>query len=332
MALLEAVVFPQDHPRRLPCCRSCGYGFGAAGELEGVMGDDLVVAATTPPHARSTACCAWSAGVFVGAAPITWADPVQITAPPSSSSARRPVVQHAAVRRRRRRRRGTAVPKEEARNVEDADETQRRLNHIVVERNRRRQVNQYLATLRGLMPRSYARRGDQASIVGGAINFVKELEHRLQSLQQHAEKQRSSFFSRSPQYSVSAAAAAHTTTTKIVINSAISTAVVNSAMRPGVAGVEAAVSDGHATVKVVAPRRPGQQLLLRLLLGMQLRGLAALHLNVTTTAGQMVFYTITVRMADGCQLSSAADVAAAVHDIVAEANAAEERAAWICTR
>ncbi|GJN00310.1 hypothetical protein PR202_ga17732 [Eleusine coracana subsp. coracana] len=318
MALLEAVVFPQDHPQRLPCCRSCGYGFGAAGELEGVMvqdGDDLVVAAT-PPHARSTACCVWSAGVVIGAATTTWADPFQITALPSSSSARRPV-QDAAVRRRRRRRRGTAFPKE-ARNVDDA-ETQR-LNHIVVERNRRRQVNQYLATLRGLMPRSYARRGDQASIVGGAINFVKELKHRLQSLQQHAEKQRaepfaSSFF-RSPQYSVSAATAAD----------------ASSATRRGVADVEAAVLDGHATVKVMAPRRPGQQLLLRLLLGMQLRGLAALHLNVTTTAGEMVFYNITVRMGDGCQLSSAGDVAAAVHDIVAEANAAEERAAWICTR
>ncbi|CAM8921043.1 unnamed protein product [Rhodiola kirilowii] len=58
-----------------------------------------------------------------------------------------------------------------------------RLTHIAVERNRRKQVNEYLSVLRSLMPHSYAKKGDQASIVGGAINFVKELEQKLQCLE-----------------------------------------------------------------------------------------------------------------------------------------------------
>ncbi|MBA0702145.1 hypothetical protein Goari_021926, partial [Gossypium aridum] len=62
-----------------------------------------------------------------------------------------------------------------------------RMTHIAVERNRRKQMNDYLSVLRCLMPESYVQRGDQASIIGGAINFVKELEHRLQCLS--AEKE-----------------------------------------------------------------------------------------------------------------------------------------------
>ncbi|RLM54903.1 transcription factor bHLH94-like [Panicum miliaceum] len=97
--------------------------------------------------------------------------------------------------------------------------------------------------------------------------------------------------------------------------------------RPGaVADVEAAVSEGHATVKVLAPRR--RRMLLRLLLGMQRRGLAALHLNASTTADQMVLYSFTLKMGDGWQLSSAGDVATAVHDIVAGIDTAEERSIY----
>ncbi|GMH08025.1 hypothetical protein Nepgr_009865 [Nepenthes gracilis] len=51
-----------------------------------------------------------------------------------------------------------------------------RMAHIAVERNRRKQMNEQLRILRTLMPTSYVPRGDQASIVGGAIEFVRELE------------------------------------------------------------------------------------------------------------------------------------------------------------
>ncbi|XP_043708109.1 transcription factor bHLH57-like isoform X2 [Telopea speciosissima] len=58
-----------------------------------------------------------------------------------------------------------------------------RMNHIAVERNRRRQMNDHLNALRSLMPASFIQRDDQASIIGGATDFVKELEQVLQSLE-----------------------------------------------------------------------------------------------------------------------------------------------------
>ncbi|PAN24837.1 hypothetical protein PAHAL_4G256000 [Panicum hallii] len=328
MALLEAVVFPPDHPPRVPCCRSCGtscvlsgYGVAAAGEFEGiiergvVVQEDGVPAVVTPPH--GSACCAWAGG----AATSSWAGPVPSTTL-ATSSPRRPTVYQPAVTRRPRRRRG-AIAKAARRSVVEAES--HRQNHIAVERNRRRQMNEYLAALRALMPPSYARRGDQASIVGGAIDFVKELEHHLQSLQaqkrHHAAASHGSegfpgFFT-FPQYSTAAAAAND-------VDDDSSGGEGRPTTRPGaVADVEAAVSEGHATVKVLAPRR--RRMLLRLLLGMQRRGLAALHLNASTTADQMVLYSCTLKMGDGWQLSSAADVAAAVHDIVAGIDTTEER-------
>ncbi|CAN6208230.1 unnamed protein product [Urochloa humidicola] len=326
MALLEAVVFPPDLPRVVPCCRSCGtsrvlagYGVAAAsaGEFEGIIENGVVVVqedgepvapAPPPPHGGA-ACCAWAGGAATSSC---WVGPAPPPTPTTlaTSSALRPARHHQQAAGRnnlRRRRRGATVAKAaEAENL--------RQNHIAVERGRRRRMNEYLAALRALMPPSYARRGDQAAIVGGAIDFVKELEHHLQSLQ--AQKQYGSstgggserfpgFFA-SPQYSAGAAA---------------------SKDDDGVAAeVEAAVSEGgHATVKVLAPRRR-RRMLLGLLLGMQRRGLAALHLNATTTPDQMVLYTFTLKMGDEWQLSSAGDVATAVHDIVAGTDDAEERA------
>ncbi|KAJ1258624.1 hypothetical protein BS78_10G090200 [Paspalum vaginatum] len=343
MALLEGVVFPQDHQRLRPCCRTCGassvlcgygIGIGAAGEVEegvvtrGVVvqedGDEGLVAVAAPPHGG--ACCAWA-----GAAVTSWAGgPAPSTL--ATSSARRPAHQAAARRLRRRSKGGGVAAMAAGARSSVVEAESHRLNHIAVERNRRRLVNAYLAALRGLMPPSYARRGDQASIVGGAITFIKELEHHLQSLQAqrrpgaaagggHGSERFPGFFT-FPQYSTAAAASS-------IVDDAGSSGgggASGPTARPGAADVEAAVSEGHATVKVFAPRRPGQQLL-RLLLGLQSRGLAAHHLNVTTTADHMVLYTVSLRMGDGCELSSANDVAAAVHSIaVAGMDAAEERA------
>ncbi|KAF9602080.1 hypothetical protein IFM89_024847 [Coptis chinensis] len=52
---------------------------------------------------------------------------------------------------------------------------QQRMLHITVERNRRKQMNEHLA-------------GDQASIIGGVVDYIKELQQILQSLE--AKKQR----------------------------------------------------------------------------------------------------------------------------------------------
>ncbi|KAK1269061.1 Transcription factor SPEECHLESS [Acorus gramineus] len=71
---------------------------------------------------------------------------------------------------------------------EEAPDGQQRVSHITVERNRRRQMNDNLSVLRSLMPSFYVKRGDQASIIGGVVEFIKELQQVLQSLE--AKKQR----------------------------------------------------------------------------------------------------------------------------------------------
>ncbi|KAM0938454.1 putative transcription factor bHLH family [Dioscorea sansibarensis] len=63
-----------------------------------------------------------------------------------------------------------------------------RMSHITVERNRRKQMNDNLSVLRSLMPCFYVKRGDQASIIGGVVDYIKELQQVLQSLE--AKKQR----------------------------------------------------------------------------------------------------------------------------------------------
>ncbi|XP_068661312.1 transcription factor SPEECHLESS-like [Aristolochia californica] len=65
---------------------------------------------------------------------------------------------------------------------------QQRMSHITVERNRRKQMNEHLSVLRSLMPCFYVKRGDQASIIGGVVDFIKELQQVLKSLE--AKKQR----------------------------------------------------------------------------------------------------------------------------------------------
>lgn len=78
------------------------------------------------------------------------------------------------ITRERRKRKRTRPTK----NKEEVES--QRMNHIAVERKRRRLMNDHLNSLRSFMPPSYVQRGDQASIIGGAIDFVKELEQLLQ--------------------------------------------------------------------------------------------------------------------------------------------------------
>uniref|UniRef100_A0ACD5ZIX9 Uncharacterized protein n=1 Tax=Avena sativa TaxID=4498 RepID=A0ACD5ZIX9_AVESA len=226
--------------------------------------------------------------------------------PPAASSGRGKAVSSSVAAARRRRRRPKAVKNREE------TESQRR-NHIAVERNRRRQMNDYLAVLRSAMPPSYAQRGDQASIVAGAINFVKELEQLLQSLE--AQKRRRSqlpqpgppfagFFTL-PQFSAAG-----------VDNGNVVECEGGRGARRGVADVEVAVAESHANVKVLAPRRPRQ--LLRMLVAMQCLGFTVLHLSATATADHLVFYSFSLKMEDGCRLTSVDDIAAAVHQMVAE--------------
>uniref|UniRef100_A0A803PPQ2 BHLH domain-containing protein n=1 Tax=Cannabis sativa TaxID=3483 RepID=A0A803PPQ2_CANSA len=72
--------------------------------------------------------------------------------------------------------------------VDRSDGQGNKISHIAVERNRRKQMNENLTVLRSLMPCFYVKRGDQASIIGGVVDYITELQQVLQSLE--AKKQR----------------------------------------------------------------------------------------------------------------------------------------------
>ncbi|KAJ1290032.1 hypothetical protein BS78_02G210900 [Paspalum vaginatum] len=224
---------------------------------------------------------------------------------------------------RRKRRRARAVKNEEE--VES-----QRMIHIAVERNRRKQMNEYLAVLRSLMPPAYAQRGDQASIVGGAINFVKELEQLLQSLEAHKRSRERPIdtdgadddappfvgFFTFPQYSMRAAVAPETNAPAddAAHRREGAEAEETSGSKPSaVADVEATMVESHANLRVVSRRRPRQ--LLRLVVGLQGHRLTVLHLNMSS-AGHMVLYSFSLKVEDDCQLTSVDEIAAVAHQIV----------------
>ncbi|KAF0928420.1 hypothetical protein E2562_003238 [Oryza meyeriana var. granulata] len=200
------------------------------------------------------------------------------------------------------------------------------MTHIAVERNRRRQMNEYLAVLRSLMPPSYAQRGDQASIVGGAINYVKELEQLLQTLevQKRIKKHNdgegdgagespspfSGFFT-FPQYSTSGGGGgdAHNRIVKPAETTATGVGGTTA-----IADIEASMVEGHASVKVQARRRPRQ--LLKLVAGLHQLGLTTLHLNMTTVATMAMYSFSLKQVEDGCKLGSVEEIATAVHEIL----------------
>ncbi|CAA6673559.1 unnamed protein product [Spirodela intermedia] len=244
----------------------------------------------------------------------------------------------AAAKRKRKRLRRTA------RNVEEVES--QRMTHIAVERNRRRLMNDHLTSLRSLMPPSFVQRGDQASIVGGAIDFVKELEQLLQSLQ--AEKQRRSrwsgggggggastapfrdFFA-SPQYTTYTSPFPAATSPASLSSSASSPFGASKAEEEepaegcygggvaaggrrttAVADVEATVVQAHVNLRVLTQRRPAQ--LLRAVAALEELHLTVLHLNVTSL-DDSVFYCFNLKMEEQCALCSADQIAAAAHQI-----------------
>ncbi|CAO2169435.1 unnamed protein product [Urochloa humidicola] len=247
---------------------------------------------------------------------------------------------------RRKRRRTRSV-----KNREEVES--QRMTHIAVERNRRKQMNEYLAVLRNLMPPSYVQRGDQASIIGGAINYVKELEQLLQSLEarKHARRRHdlspgavagdtaaagpfAGFFT-FPQYSMSAATTANappaddeqaTANADGNCGGGGDDAAASGSRPSAVADVEVTMVESHASLKLLSRRRPRQ--LLRLVAGLQAHRLTVLHLNAISedAAGDsdMALYSLSLKVEDDCALSSVDDIAAAVHRIVEAIDREEE--------
>ncbi|XP_022159619.1 transcription factor bHLH94-like [Momordica charantia] len=218
----------------------------------------------------------------------------------------------------RRRRWKTEKNKEEIEN--------QRMTHITVERNRRKQMNHYLSVLRSLMPHSYVQRGDQASIIGGAINFVKELEQQVHflSAQTHVKPSPnaapniiappfSHFFS-FPHYSSSTSTSTSTSASAPSgLTSMAASAVPSNQIQSSLADVEVSMVDSHANLKIRCKKLPKQ--LLKIVSGLHRLHLSVLHLNVSTLH-QIVLYSFSLKVEEYCGLSSVDEIARAVHQLV----------------
>ncbi|QCE15914.1 transcription factor bHLH94-like [Vigna unguiculata] len=307
---LEAVVFPQDpFPYACkdyfysPVGAAPNYGFQAAEEeklLLGIINNNIEDNLYTTWDSSSTSVLQnvkeqWDSHSSPEACTVD-----ESMIPPLSSSAEATATATTTTTRRKRRRTKSAKNKEEIEN--------QRMTHIAVERNRRKQMNEYLAVLRSLMPSSYVQRGDQASIIGGAINFVKELEQVLQSME--GEKRRkqgeeenvglngwttpfAEFFT-FPQYTTRG-------TQK------------QEQKQWAVADIEVTMVDSHANLKILAKKQPSH--LIKIVLGLQSLRLTILHLNVTTLH-HMVLYSISVKVEEGCELNTVDEIAAAVNQLL----------------
>ncbi|XP_057454940.1 transcription factor bHLH67-like [Lotus japonicus] len=218
--------------------------------------------------------------------------------------------QHATRERRKRKRTRLTKNKEDVEN--------QRMTHIAVERNRRRQMNDHLSVLRSLMPPSYIQRGDQASIIGGAIDFVKELEQLVQSLESQKRMRKneeacssSSVFSKPP----SDSSPSH----GFGMRSSSSTEgdEVKAENKSESADIKVTLIQSHVNLKIECERKPGQ--LIKVIVALEDLRLTILHLNITSSEASVI-YSLNLKIEEDCMLGSANDIAEAVHHILSIIN------------
>ncbi|XP_042054994.1 transcription factor SPEECHLESS-like [Salvia splendens] len=206
-------------------------------------------------------------------------------------------------------------------------------SHITVERNRRKQMNDHLSVLRSLMPCFYVKRGDQASIIGGVVDYINELQQVLQSLE--AKKQRKAAYNevlsprivssprpsplsprlpplspRTPQPSSPykpwmqplpspVDPSPCNSSTSSSINDAVNELVATS--KSPVAQVEVKFSGPNLLLKTVSHRLPGQ--VLKIISALQQLALEILHVSISTVDETML-NSFTIKIGIQCQLSA----------------------------
>ncbi|RRT65953.1 hypothetical protein B296_00016832 [Ensete ventricosum] len=217
---------------------------------------------------------------------------------PATAAATGPMRSPAAAGSNERRKRKRQRPASASKSAEEAES--QRMTHIAVERNRRHLMNVHLATLRSLMPPSFVQRGDQASIIGGAIEFVKELEQHFLSLRGEKRFHESAFtddrcraplpllhddFLIAPQYTgYSQSQRRRRDGNGEEANQEDWTG----------ADVEATLVQGHVNLKVAGRRQRGQ--LVRAIAAMEELRLSILHLNITSLGPSSILYSLSLKV------------------------------------
>ncbi|PIM98685.1 hypothetical protein CDL12_28831 [Handroanthus impetiginosus] len=168
------------------------------------------------------------------------------------------------------------------------------MSHIAVERNRRRQMNEHLKVLRSLTPCFYIKRGDQASIIGGVIEFIKELHQVLQSLE--AKKRRKSL-SPSPGPSPRQCQLSPQPEESPFGNNFKE---LGACCNSPVADVEAKISGSNVLLRTISRRIPGQ--IVRIINVLEKLSFEILHLNISSME-DTVLYSFVIKIGLECQVS-----------------------------
>ncbi|KAG0491123.1 hypothetical protein HPP92_007986 [Vanilla planifolia] len=213
-----------------------------------------------------------------------------------------------------------------ARSMKTSEEVEsQRMTHIAVERNRRRQMNEHLRMLRSLMPTSYVQRGDQASIIGGAIEFVRELEQLLQCLE--SQKRRRLYGSAAeaslhpvmPQQPPPPAPPFFPPLPGGLVNGLIEIPEDaglredSAENKSSLADIEVRLLGLDAMIKILSRRRDGQ--LIKIIAALEDMQLSILHTNITTIE-QTVLYSFNVKIIGETNYSSAEEIASSVQQIL----------------
>ncbi|KAL8224459.1 hypothetical protein R6Q57_019934 [Mikania cordata] len=166
------------------------------------------------------------------------------------------------------------------------------MSHIAVERNRRRQMNENLKVLRSMTPCFYIKRGDQASIIGGVIEFIKEMQLVLEVLE---SKKRRRSISPSPGLSISPKPLLGPTTPQsdrsIVVHENIKE--LGASCNSPVADVEAKISGSNVFLRTVSRRIPGQ--VVKIISLLENLCLEILHLNISSME-DTVLYSFVIKV------------------------------------
>ncbi|CAH8353293.1 unnamed protein product [Eruca vesicaria subsp. sativa] len=181
------------------------------------------------------------------------------------------------------------------------------MSHIAVERNRRRQMNEHLKSLRSLTPCFYIKRGDQASIIGGVIEFIKEMQQLVQVLESKKRRKTLNGHSFLHDHQTLESLANTTNATSRVPFSRIENVMTTSTFKEvGAccnsphANVEAKISGSNVVLRVVSRRIEGQ--LVRIVSALEKLSFQVLHLNISSME-ETVLYFFVVKIGLECHIS-----------------------------
>ncbi|KAJ3669257.1 hypothetical protein LUZ60_011207 [Juncus effusus] len=178
------------------------------------------------------------------------------------------------------------------------------MSHIAVERNRRRQMNENIKVLRTLTPSFYIKRGDQASIIGGAIEFIKEMQLVLSALE--SKKKRKSLSpspTPSPKSLFQLNNPSPPNSNSPFDNNSDPLRMVKqlgACCNSPVADVEAKISGSNVVVRTLSKRVAGQ--VVRIASVLEKLDFEILHLNISSM-DDTVLYSFVVKIGLECQLS-----------------------------